>query len=68
VIEKHPVKVVMVNQRCDACKTGYMTPTGITLPSYPPKYEHRCNNCKATTTYESTYPHTEYEYITEILA
>lgn len=47
---------------CDHCKKGHMVPTGKILPSYPPKYEHKCDNtnCNAIENFNITYPTIEF--------
>jgi len=63
MIEKHEVKVFLMNQKCDACKKGYMVYTGIQTYSTPIRYEHKCTKCQVMATYNSIFPHPEYEYI-----
>jgi len=43
---------------CDHCKKGHMIPTGKVLLSYPPKYEHKCDNidCNTIESFDITYP------------
>jgi hypothetical protein len=62
MIEKHKVDVFLVNQKCDACKEGYMTYTGQWISSNPLRYEHRCSKCGSMVTYSAIFPHPEYEY------
>ena len=64
MLVKKPVKVFMVNQLCDVCKKGYMEYIGVSYNTSGTSYEHRCNNprCKTTMTYQTTFPHPEYEY------
>lgn len=65
MLEKHEVKVFLVNQKCDVCKEGYMTYTGVQTYSNPVRYEHKCTKCRALITYENIFPHPEYEYVLE---
>lgn len=53
---KEEVKSFRIIQKCDKCKQGEMVPTGLTYTSYPPTYEHKCNCCGWTTSYNKTYP------------
>ena len=50
--------IKQIEYKCDSCNIGNMRPTGIMLPSYPPKYPHKCTFCDNTITLNDTYPKT----------
>lgn len=50
----------LVEYQCDECGDGKMLPTGNIFTSYPPLYEHKCNNCGFITNFRVQYPHVEY--------
>lgn len=57
---KKIIRTYSVDKSCDVCKEGFMRPEGTAFASYPPKYGHRCNKCKAYEVYYKTYPTIEY--------
>lgn len=49
-------EVKIIDHICDNCRVGKMEPTGITLTSMPPKYEHRCPCCNTRANLSHNYP------------
>lgn len=41
---------------CDKCGKGNMKPTGKTLLSNPPIFEHRCEHCGEIKEFKNCYP------------
>lgn len=39
------VRTYVVRLMCDKCDGGEMLPTGVSLPSNPPQFPHKCNKC-----------------------
>ena len=52
---------VWVNKLCDSCEGGLLKRIDkLTLTSYPPKYNYRCNDCNTLYILEGEYPRIEY--------
>lgn len=63
-VEREKVDVYRVAWICDECGEGEMVPTGTQFPTYPPQYQHQCDNRECRHTASSmgeTYPKIEYE-------
>ena len=63
MLKKTNMAVMQIDMTCEACESGLMRPTGLTLTSLPPLYPHRCTGCGRTETYQVTYPSIGYEAI-----
>lgn len=50
-------EVLRVYRKCDTCGEGMMIPTGVTLFSSPPKYQHECDKCGVIENYPQEYPY-----------
>jgi DNA polymerase III alpha subunit (gram-positive type) len=58
------VSIIEVHYTCDECGVGELLPTGVVFPTYPMRYEHKCDHCGAKETFSGrTYPRTEYHEI-----
>lgn len=51
------IQTQQVDEQCSSCGKGFMRPTGISLLSTPPQYEHKCTNCSHKQHYSVRYPH-----------
>lgn len=61
---KREVKTTQVDYICPNCETGELISTEESLLStIPPRYPHKCNECKFTYVLDNKYPHYEYEII-----
>ena len=50
-------KVLIVHMKCEKCGKGIMERNGsIVLPTYPPKYPHKCNYCGNIENFSVGYP------------
>jgi hypothetical protein len=61
VIKK--LEIILVDEQCNVCETGYMRPRQQMLLSSPPKYPHKCNICGHIETYNKIYPYKDYQEI-----
>ena len=59
--ETKEVKSIKVSYKCPKCDIGYLLPTGVCYPSYPPKYQHKCNECDNVEMLNNKYPYITYE-------
>lgn len=59
--QTYEVRTVGVDYICDECRTGKMEPTGIMLPTYPPRWRHKCSHCNETADLSQQYPTVRYE-------
>lgn len=50
------INTQQVDEQCPACNSGWMRPTGI-VPAEG-LFEHKCNSCGYTSTYNIRYPYT----------
>lgn len=59
------MKVVahLEEMQCNICGMGKMIYNGISLMSYPAKYQHVCNNCKWQENYLKCYPCTNIDAV-----
>lgn len=55
-IEQVPVRAFRQTYRCDSCGIGWMSWTGMSLSSNPPKFPHVCSHCGDKATLLATYP------------
>lgn len=55
---RNQVVPMRVQLRCECGQ--FMSPTGITLMSYPPQYEHECPGCKIKMNMRRSYPYVEF--------
>ena len=65
--KKTEVRSFEVSYICDRCNEGMMIFTGITLTSYPPQYQHKCDQCSNTQNFRVVYPTIRYEVTDEIM-
>ena len=59
--KKTEVRSFEVSYICDKCNDGEMIFTGITLTSYPPQYQHKCEKCFSIQNFKIAYPTVTYE-------
>lgn len=59
-VKVEPHKMIWM---CDDCEKGEMELTGISFPTYPERYEHKCNNCGEIGVSDLGYPYIRYEEI-----
>lgn len=59
------IKTFKVEYKCPKCETGYMLQGGVVWDSFPPSYEHSCDNteCEFSTMLGKRYPYIEYDKI-----
>lgn len=56
---------IQVDMACE-CIVGFMRPTGVSLLSHPPKYEHKCNNCGHIDAFENQYPYMTFQHSDDV--
>jgi hypothetical protein len=49
------IRTFLVIYQCDECVSGIMVYNGRSMP--PDKYEHECDECGFTISYDKQYPH-----------
>lgn len=59
----YEVKTVGVDCICDDCNIGTMEQTSVMLPSYPPQWPHKCNNCGVIKNLWDKYPAIRWERV-----
>ena len=55
------VKTVGVEYVCERCSDGLMLPTGIYLPTDPPRWRHKCDACGCEDDLLQKYPTVRWE-------
>jgi hypothetical protein len=51
-----PVEVLCLDYTCDKCERGRMRPDGVSPPSQPVTYPHKCTVCGHTASLHKRYP------------
>lgn len=59
------VRVIMISQKCDQCKTGNMKCTGTGFTQMNTSWEHKCDLFKKIKWYDVKYPLITYRHIDE---
>ena len=54
------VKSLKQEYKCDCCGQGMLAFTGYTQTSYPPSYQHCCNQCGEHVYLKEVYPRVAY--------
>lgn len=56
------MKHVVVKKKCSKCNQGEMKGTGVVFTVYPPLYQHKCEKCGETRSFNDCYPYNYDEY------
>ena len=62
---RRQIRPYAVDMICNKCGVGIMRQEGFELTSYPPQYQHKCENCGHTEMFDQCYPRIEYEVIVD---